>query len=152
MESNCLSTGGWPRSSHLGKPFVDWLARRYADRAALDRAKQTGLTKGPEQQIPFRRNQEKPDPGGERRRRINISGLNAAPVSSAAPVLRRAPALAGTPASRSAVRDFGAHVRIPRSSQAGRRNDQKSCGASMRPEQRIACWIGRVGGDTRQGA
>ncbi len=53
------------------------------------------------------------------------AGLNRAPVSSDAPVLGPAPAHAGTPASRSAVRDFAAGARIPRSSPAGRSHDRK---------------------------
>jgi hypothetical protein len=58
---------------------------------------------------------------------INISGLNRAPSSSAVPAPGRAPPRACTPANRSAVRDFSALDRIPRSSPAGRSIGRKKC-------------------------
>ena len=58
---------------------------------------------------------------------INISGLNRAPSSSAFPAPGRAPPRACTPANRSAVRDFAALDRIPRSSPAGHSYGRKKC-------------------------
>src|ERR1017187_5436722 len=63
----------------------------------------------------------------ERRRPINISGFNRAPVTTHTPVPGRAPTRAGTLANRSAARDFAAGTRISHSSQAGRSNGRKKC-------------------------
>ncbi len=73
---------------------------------------------------------------------INISGLNRAPVSSAAPAPGRVPARAGRRASRSVVRDFAAHARIPRSSPAGRSNDRKKSSGVITPRGVVNClWL-----------
>jgi hypothetical protein len=61
------------------------------------------------------------------RRRINISGLNHAPVSNAAPAPGRAPAHTGSHSSRRVVRDFSGRARTPRSIWAGHSNDRKKC-------------------------
>jgi len=73
---------------------------------------------------------------------INMSGLNRVPVSSAAPVPGRAPTRAGSRASRIVVKDFAAHARIPRSSQAGHRNRRKKMFRSDYPRGIVNClWL-----------